>query len=135
MAKSPDQIVADIDRQQNEEDSALPKKLLGAVATVPAAIAGLGMSAHPNFPGPIDSARISGKMAYHAMTGNKEGAARDVKEFDDTVKRNKSKETKRDKGENTNIAGDTYKSGGKVSSASARADGCCVKGKTKGKMC
>ena len=27
-----------------------------------------------------------------------------------------------------------YKSGGKVSSASKRADGCCVKGKTKGKM-
>lgn len=27
-----------------------------------------------------------------------------------------------------------YKSGGKVSSASKRADGCCIKGKTKGKM-
>lgn len=27
----------------------------------------------------------------------------------------------------------TYKSGGSVSSASKRADGCCVKGKTKGK--
>ena len=27
-----------------------------------------------------------------------------------------------------------YKKGGKVSSASKRADGCCVKGKTKGKM-
>jgi hypothetical protein len=27
-----------------------------------------------------------------------------------------------------------YKSGGKVSSASSRADGCCVKGKTKGRM-
>ena len=26
------------------------------------------------------------------------------------------------------------KKGGKVSSASARADGCCVKGKTKGRM-
>jgi hypothetical protein len=31
-----------------------------------------------------------------------------------------------------NVTG--MKSGGKVSSASARADGCCVKGKTKGKM-
>jgi hypothetical protein len=28
----------------------------------------------------------------------------------------------------------TYKKGGKVSSASSRADGCCVKGKTRGKM-
>ena len=27
-----------------------------------------------------------------------------------------------------------YKSGGMVSSASKRADGCCIKGKTKGKM-
>jgi hypothetical protein len=37
-------------------------------------------------------------------------------------------------------AGDTrflkpkYKAGGKVSSASKRADGCCVKGKTRGRM-
>jgi len=31
-----------------------------------------------------------------------------------------------------NVTG--MKLGGKVSSASARADGCCVKGKTKGKM-
>jgi hypothetical protein len=36
--------------------------------------------------------------------------------------------------EKTNPAGDTYKKGGKVSSASKRADGCCVKGKTRGKM-
>ena len=28
----------------------------------------------------------------------------------------------------------TYKSGGKISSASKRADGCCIKGKTKGRM-
>lgn len=32
----------------------------------------------------------------------------------------------------TNYGG--YKKGGKVSSASSRADGCCVKGKTRGKM-
>jgi hypothetical protein len=28
----------------------------------------------------------------------------------------------------------TYKKGGKVSSASKRADGCCIKGKTKGRI-
>jgi len=28
----------------------------------------------------------------------------------------------------------SYKAGGKVSSASSRGDGCCVKGKTKGRM-
>ena len=32
----------------------------------------------------------------------------------------------------TNYGG--YKAGGKVSSASSRADGCCTKGKTKGRM-
>ena len=30
--------------------------------------------------------------------------------------------------------GNAYKKGGKVSSASSRADGCCVKGKTKGRV-
>lgn len=35
--------------------------------------------------------------------------------------------------ERRNAAGDTYKKGGKVS-ASSRADGCAVKGKTKGRM-
>jgi hypothetical protein len=37
--------------------------------------------------------------------------------------------------ERRNIAGDTYKKGGKVkATASSRADGCAVKGKTKGRM-
>jgi len=37
--------------------------------------------------------------------------------------------------ERRNIAGDTYKKGGKVkATASSRADGCCVKGKTKGRF-
>jgi hypothetical protein len=34
-----------------------------------------------------------------------------------------------------NPMGDTYKKGGKVSSASSRADGCAVKGHTRGKIC
>ena len=36
-----------------------------------------------------------------------------------------------DTSKNTNPMGDTYKKGGKVSSASKRADGCCIRGKTK----
>ena len=32
------------------------------------------------------------------------------------------------------VKGKDYAKGGKVSSASSRADGCCVKGKTKGRM-
>jgi len=35
---------------------------------------------------------------------------------------------------NPKMGGMSFKKGGKVSSASKRADGCCVKGKTKGRM-
>jgi hypothetical protein len=80
MAKSPDQIVADIDAAQIKEDLELPKR-----AT---------------------------KAAINLV---------------------KPKVTKPDTGETTNPMGDKYAAGGKVSSASKRADGCCVKGKTRGK--
>jgi hypothetical protein len=81
MAKSPDQIVAEIDRKQNEEDLGLPKRMA--------------------------------KAAVNLV---------------------KPKATKPDTGETTNPMGDKYAKGGSVSSASKRADGCCVKGKTRGKM-
>ena len=38
------------------------------------------------------------------------------------------------RGERAGLKDEGYKKGGKVSSASSRADGCCVKGKTRGKM-
>lgn len=50
------------------------------------------------------------------------------------IKALKPKETKPDTGETTNPMGDKYAKGGSVSSASKRADGCAVKGKTKGRM-
>jgi hypothetical protein len=78
MAKSPDQIVAEIDRRQNEEDKGLPRRVAKAAI--------------------------------------------------DLVK---PKETKPDTGETTNPMGDKYKKGGKVSSASKRADGCAIRGKTR----
>ena len=40
----------------------------------------------------------------------------------------------REYGGRTGRTSDDYKKGGKVSSASSRADGCCIKGKTKGRM-
>jgi hypothetical protein len=43
----------------------------------------------------------------------------------------KPKSTKLDTGETTNPMGDKYAKGGSVSSASKRADGCCIRGKTK----
>ena len=80
MAKTPDEIVAEIDRLQNEEDKDLPRRAAKAAV--------------------------------------------------DLVK---PKATKPDAGETTNPMGDKYAKGGKTS-ASKRADGCCVKGKTKGRM-
>lgn len=50
------------------------------------------------------------------------------------IKAIKPKETKPDTGETTNPMGDKYAKGGKVSSASKRADGIATKGKTRGKM-
>ena len=43
----------------------------------------------------------------------------------------KPKATKTDTGETTNPMGDKYKKGGSVKSASARADGCAIRGKTR----
>ena len=120
-----------IAREENEADKKAMKKVLGAAAAIPSGLAGLAMSAHPDFPGPIDSARISGKMGYHSVTGDKKGLARDTEEFDAAVKRNKSVERKSTTGENTNPMGDTYRKGGKVKSASARADGIAIRGKTR----
>ena len=76
--KSPDQIVADIDRQQNEEDRELPKRVA--------------------------------KAAVNLV---------------------KPKATKPDTGETTNPMGDKYAKGGSVGSASKRADGCAIRGKTR----
>jgi hypothetical protein len=81
MAKSPDQIVAENERKQNEEDLGLPKRMAKAVVNLV-----------------------------------------------------KPKTTKPDTGDTTNPMGDKYKKGGSVSSASKRADGCCTKGKTRGRM-
>jgi hypothetical protein len=49
---------------------------------------------------------------------------------DATKRSDEEKRIARDAG----VTGKGMKKGGKVSSASKRADGCCVKGKTKGKM-
>lgn len=43
----------------------------------------------------------------------------------------KPKDTKPDTGETTNPMGDKYAKGGSVSSASRRADGCAIRGKTR----
>ena len=49
--------------------------------------------------------------------------------------RNERKATSADRASRVNVMGDSYKKGGKVSSASSRADGIAQRGKTRGKMC
>ena len=134
MAKSPDKIVADIDSEQIAEDKKLLRKIIGAAGAVPSGLAGVALSPHPDMPGPIDSAKFGAKTFYNHMTGDEKGQAKALEEAKAAVKRNKSVERKSNTGETTNAAGDSYKKGGKVSSASKRADGCCIKGKTRGKM-
>jgi hypothetical protein len=80
MEKSPDQIVADIDRKQNEEDKDLIPR-----------------------------------------------AGRMIKEKFMELMTSKPKEEKEKKPV-------SKAKGGKVSSASKRADGCAIRGKTKGRM-
>ena len=78
MAKTPDEIVAEIDRKQIEEDKDLPRRIA--------------------------------KAAINLV---------------------KPKSTKPDMGDTTNPMGDKYAKGGSVSSASKRADGCAIRGKTR----
>ena len=136
MSKKDELPQAKVDRmarEENESDKKAMKKILGAAAAVPAGLAGLAMSAHPDFPGPIDSARLSGKMAYKYVTGDKKSLDDADREFVDRARAKKNIERKADEGDTTNPMGDKYRKGGKVS-ASSRADGCAVRGKTKGRM-
>ena len=122
------------ERKENEADKKLAKKALGVLGGAAAGLAGLGASTMKDMPGPIDSAVNMAKMGYHTMTDNKEGVEKAAKEMKDAVKRNQSIERKKDSGDTTNPMGDKYRKGGKVSSASKRADGCAIKGKTKGRI-
>ena len=67
------------------------------------------------------------KKAVSAVTPESvKNAARYIKNSElDTDK------VKRDTGMTTNPMGDKYAKGGSVSSASKRADGCCIRGKTR----
>jgi hypothetical protein len=72
-----------------------------------------------------------------AYQGNK--ILQERKQKEESKKVSKEEELKRSKepsgsDSETKATPKTYKSGGKVSSASKRADGCAIKGKTKGRM-
>jgi hypothetical protein len=122
----------------------LGRKALGVMAAPAGAIVGGAyLGTQPGSPGIIDSAKYGAKGMYHAMAGTKKDRDEDLQEYLDATKRAKSIERQRNSSENTNAMGDTYKrggkvkkmaSGGKVSTASRRADGIATKGKTRGTM-
>jgi|LauGreDrversion4_2_1035121.scaffolds.fasta_scaffold740803_2 hypothetical protein len=82
--------------------------------------------------------RSGGKYTFDRITGS-----RGAKDHKENARDSRTEELSgrmsfepsygRDYGGRTGRTSDDYKKGGKVS-ASSRADGCCVKGKTKGRM-
>lgn len=112
----------------------LGRKAAGAALAVPAGIAGAALLGSQTDVPVGAAAKYGAKAAYNMVTKDKTGERKAEDEFESAVNRNKSIKRQRDTGENTNAAGDTYKRGGSVSSASKRADGIATKGKTKGTM-
>jgi hypothetical protein len=131
---SPDQIVADIDRRQNEEDRDLIPRagrvLMSAADSAGQAIrgaAGKAFMAGKNFGNKISGNDTDqAKLKRMGLREGSEDYEKGLKTLENNRKKLPSEMTKKHPLE--------MKSGGSVSSASKRADGCAVKGKTRGKM-
>ena len=125
MAKSPDQIVADIDRKQNEEDRDLIPRAGRMLKEKLAKDLTGGASQRTN----LNMGKLPGKSADKKL---------DLKNYDDIEKQNAAVFLRKgfsDEDAKEMAKQKAFKSGGSVkSSASKRADGCAIKGKTKGRM-
>ena len=123
--KSPDQIVADIDRKQNEEDKDL----------IPRAGRMLKEKLSKDLTG---GAYVGTRLNMPSNTRFGKMSPSDTKLLNDydsrDIQGNLTKKADRDMEERrTALEKDVkgMKAGGKVSSASKRADGCCIRGKTR----
>ena len=83
--------------------------------------------------------RSGGKYTFDRITGSR--SAKDYKEKEDKASEfsgemgfKAPRSRNYDSGDRTPRMSDDYAKGGKVSSASKRADGCVTKGKTKGRF-
>jgi hypothetical protein len=125
MAKSPDQIVADIDRKQNEEDRDLIPRAGRMLKEKLAKDLTGGASQRTN----LNMGKLPGKSADKKL---------DLKNYDDIEKQNAAVFLRKgfsDEDAKEMAKQKAFKSGGSVkSSASKRADGCAIKGKTKGRI-
>lgn len=122
------------DDDDKKAPSKIGRRIMAPIAAVPAGIAGAALlGSQPDVP-ITSAAKVGARLGYNQIMQDKEGMDAAAKDFEAEVKRNKSIERKRDTGENTNPAGDTFKRGGKVNSASRRGDGIASRGKTRGRL-
>jgi hypothetical protein len=98
-----------------------------------AEIAAIGAGGAGLMAGPIKLATMTGKKV---ADDKKRADEKPNKEIEYKTPEDVAEEKTRKKTESayTEAMPKPYKKGGKISSASSRADGCCTKGKTKGTM-
>jgi len=119
----PDKIVADIDRQQNEEDLGLPKRVWEKVKSVGSKV--------------IKELSKTDDEAYQEVRDYQKKRLDEKNAADQEAQQKKMRNAiGADEIENAMRNGKPKKmaGGGKVSSASKRADGCAIKGKTRGRI-
>ena len=124
MGKSPDKIVADIDAAQNKEDLELPKRIGEAVVKGAKAVGKYVK----------DKVLISDTEAVKQYDDAKKNQRMEKDAADQEAQQSKMRNAiGADKIEDAMRNGKPKKmaSGGKVKSASARADGCAIRGKTR----
>jgi len=123
MAKSPDQIVADIDRKQNEEDRDLipriGRKLKDAGKFLKDKVLISDTEAVRQYDEAKKKQRQEKDAADQEAQQKKMRNAIGADAIEDAMQNGKPKKMAK---------------GGSVSSASKRADGCATKGKTRGKI-
>ena len=118
----------------NEESGVkkLAKKGLGAITAPLGGLAGAALLGTQPGVKIKDAAKFGAKAAYHTATGDKEATRGALDEFVKETKNRQAREVAADSAESdSNSDKNTMRKGGKVKSASARADGCCIRGKTR----
>jgi hypothetical protein len=104
----------DKDNKQDKEPSKLGRRIMAPVFALPSGVAGAALlGSQPDIP-VTSAAKVGARVGYNTILQDKEGLDDAVKDFEAEVKRSKSHERKRNEGEKTNAAGDTFKKGGSV---------------------
>lgn len=97
-----------------KEPSKLGRRLVAPVAGAASGLAGAALLGSQSDVPVTSAAKLGARVGYNTIMQDKDALDDAGKEFEADVKRAKSVKRKRDTGENTNPAGDTYKKGGAV---------------------